>query len=90
MFKLKNRHWWNSGTKYHRIDYLIKVNIGPADISFDLWHNDVKLSKENSIKVKWQAVAPPNPDTNLVVADFPMSILPAATAPMQDVCKMVG
>ena len=29
MFKLKNRHWWNSGKKYHRINFVIKVNLGP-------------------------------------------------------------
>ncbi|KAF2024035.1 hypothetical protein EK21DRAFT_12821, partial [Setomelanomma holmii] len=27
-FKLKNRHWWNSGSKYHRINYVVKVNLG--------------------------------------------------------------
>ncbi|KAH8716796.1 hypothetical protein GQ44DRAFT_557001, partial [Phaeosphaeriaceae sp. PMI808] len=29
-FKLKNRHWWNSGPKYHRINYVVKVNLGAA------------------------------------------------------------
>ncbi|KAI4610560.1 uncharacterized protein J4E87_010736 [Alternaria ethzedia] len=60
LFKLKNRHWWNSGPKYHRINYVVKVNLGPADVSFELWHNGVKLSKDNSIKVEWQASAPPD------------------------------
>ncbi|KAF2183182.1 hypothetical protein K469DRAFT_739999 [Zopfia rhizophila CBS 207.26] len=52
MFKLKNRHWWNTGKKYHRVDYCVKVNLGAADISFELWHQGVKLSKDKSIKVE--------------------------------------
>jgi hypothetical protein len=63
-FKLKNRHWWNMGSKYHRINFNIKVNLGPADLSFELWHEGVKLSKDNAIKVEWQAAAAPSPDTN--------------------------
>jgi hypothetical protein len=79
MFKLKNRHWWNSGKKYHRINFVIKVNLGPADLSFELWHNGVKLSKDNTIKVEWQAAAPPDPHQSPVASDFPMNSLPAAT-----------
>jgi hypothetical protein len=77
-FKLKNRHWWNSGPKYHRINFVVKVNLGPADVSFELWHNGIKLSKENSIKVEWQPAAPPAHDPNDLAADFPMSSLPSA------------
>lgn len=54
------------------------MNLGPADISFELWHNGVKLSKDNSIKVEWQAAAPPDPNANSVPPDFPMNSLPAA------------
>jgi hypothetical protein len=62
MFKLKNRHWWNLGEKYHRVQYVVKVSLGPADISFELWHNGQKLSKDNPIKVEWFAAdAPPEP-----------------------------
>ncbi|KAH7394392.1 hypothetical protein BKA66DRAFT_411060 [Pyrenochaeta sp. MPI-SDFR-AT-0127] len=78
LFKLKNRHWWSFGPKYHRINYVVKVNLGPADVSFELWHNGVKLSKDNSIKVEWQAAAPPDPSANAVAPDFPMNSLPAA------------
>jgi hypothetical protein len=77
-FKLKNRHWWNSGKKYHRINFVVKVNLGPADLSFELWHNGVKLSKDNAIKVEWQAAAPPDPQETPVASDFPMNSLPAA------------
>ncbi|KAG9188090.1 hypothetical protein G6011_02013 [Alternaria panax] len=77
LFKLKNRHWWNSGPKYHRINYVVKVNLGAADVSFELWHNGVKLSKDNSIKVEWQASGPPDPNAMAVAPDFPMNSLPA-------------
>ncbi|KAK3202688.1 hypothetical protein GRF29_154g387368, partial [Pseudopithomyces chartarum] len=60
-FKLKNRHWWNTGKKYHRIDFVVKVDIGPADMSFELWHQGVKLSKDSSIKVEWHAAPAPAP-----------------------------
>lgn len=76
-FKLKNRHWWNKGQKYHRINYAVKVNLGPADIGFELWHNGVKLSKDNTIKVEWQAAAPPDPSELDLGCDVPMSGLPA-------------
>lgn len=58
---------------------MIKVNLGPADLSFELWHNGVKLSKDNTIKVEWQAAAPPDPHQSMIASDFPMSSLPAAT-----------
>jgi hypothetical protein len=58
-FKLKNRHWWNRRAKYHRIEYIIKVALAPADIRFELWHNGRKLSKDNPIKVEWFAAEPP-------------------------------
>ena len=61
MFKLKNRHWWNMGQKYHRINYVIKVALGAADLRFELWHNGMKLSKDNPIKVEWHAAPAPEP-----------------------------
>jgi hypothetical protein len=35
-FKKKNRHWWQFKDPYYRVDYQIKVVIGPADIRFEL------------------------------------------------------
>jgi hypothetical protein len=65
LFKLKNRHWWTRGQKYHRVNYVVKVALGPADIRFELWHNGQKLSKDNSIKVEWLAAqAPPEQPPN--------------------------
>ncbi|KAF2267229.1 hypothetical protein CC78DRAFT_541886 [Lojkania enalia] len=80
MFKLKNRHWWNTGKKYHRVDFCVKVNMGPADISFELWHQGVKVSKDNSIKVEWYA-APPPPPSELASTDLPMNSLSASQGP---------
>jgi hypothetical protein len=35
-FKRKNRHWWQFKQQYMRIDYVVKVVLGPADLSFQL------------------------------------------------------
>ncbi|KAE9379840.1 hypothetical protein N431DRAFT_552160 [Stipitochalara longipes BDJ] len=59
MFKLKNRHWWNTRAKYHRIEYVIKVVLGPADLRFELWHDGKKLSNDNPIRVEWFSAEPP-------------------------------
>jgi hypothetical protein len=59
LFKLKNRHWWNKGQKYHRIEYCVKVVLGPADVRFELWYNGRRLSEDNSIQVEWHTAKPP-------------------------------
>jgi len=74
MFKMKNRHWWNTRAKYHRIEYIIKVALGPADIRFELWHNAQKLSKDNPIKIEWFTAEPPpqpTPSNNFNVCQEP-------------------
>ncbi len=58
---MKNRHWWNMGKKYHRINYVIKVALGAADIRFELWHNGMKLSKDNPVKIEWYSAPAPEP-----------------------------
>jgi len=58
-FKKKNRHWWSFRTPYLRADYQIKVLIGPADITFQLWFDGQQLSRDNPITVDWQPSAPP-------------------------------
>jgi hypothetical protein len=35
-FKKKNRHWWQFKAPYYRVDYQIRVVIGPADVRFEL------------------------------------------------------
>jgi hypothetical protein len=31
-FKLKNRHFWNTGKKYYRVEYVVKVGLGPVSL----------------------------------------------------------
>lgn len=35
-FKRKNRHFWNTGKPYLRVEFQVKVLIGPADLRFEL------------------------------------------------------
>jgi hypothetical protein len=56
----KNRHWWNSGKKYRRCEYDVKVIIGPADIIFELWFQQEKLSKDTPMPVEWMDAPAPN------------------------------
>lgn len=44
---------------YFRIEYSVRVLIGPADIRFELWFDDQKLSRDQSIKVDWTPIQPP-------------------------------
>jgi hypothetical protein len=77
-FKLKNRHLWNTGKKYHRLSYIVKVKLGPADICFELWYDDKKLSNDQAIKVEWVA-ASPQPPPNISTTDSQVDCVPAAT-----------
>jgi hypothetical protein len=58
----KNRHWWNMAKPYRRCHYDVKVIIGPADISFELWFEGKKISQDNPIKIEWQATTAPPPN----------------------------
>ena len=53
--KLKNRHWYNSGEKYLRVRFDVKVILGPADLKFQLWSKRGELlsSEHDPIQVKW-------------------------------------
>ncbi|KAI4281717.1 MAG: hypothetical protein L6R35_005580 [Caloplaca aegaea] len=57
-FKEKNRRFWSVGKHYFKVDYEVKVLIGPADVRFELWFNNEKLSKDQPIKVEWASPAP--------------------------------
>ena len=35
-FKRKNRHWWQFGAEYMRVEYEVRVNLGAADVTFEL------------------------------------------------------
>ena len=58
-FTEKNKHFWSLKKHYLRIEYSICVIIGPADIRFELWFDDQKLSRGESITVEWTPAAPP-------------------------------
>jgi hypothetical protein len=44
---------------YLRIEYSVRVLIGPADIRFELWFDDQKLSRDESIRVEWMPAQMP-------------------------------
>lgn len=58
-FQEKNKHFWSLQKHYLRIEYTIRVLIGPADIRFELWFDDQKLSHDESIRVEWLPVSMP-------------------------------
>ena len=59
-FVEKNKRFWSLGKHYLKVEYQVRVLIGPADIRFELWFNNQKLSRDQSIKVDW--IAAPAPD----------------------------
>ncbi|KAK5796631.1 hypothetical protein VI817_005916 [Penicillium citrinum] len=53
--KLKNRHWYNRKPAFWRTVFDVKVVVGPADLSFQLWSKDkrVRATNHEPISVKW-------------------------------------
>ncbi|KAL8719782.1 MAG: hypothetical protein Q9225_003243 [Loekoesia sp. 1 TL-2023] len=82
-FKEKNKRFWSLGKHYFKVDYEVKVLIGPADVRFELWFNNQKLSRDQPIKVEWM----PAPATELpaspVVPDVSLeeAVLSTQTSP---------
>ncbi|KAF2718548.1 hypothetical protein K431DRAFT_129934 [Polychaeton citri CBS 116435] len=64
-FKERNKRFWKSGERFLEIFYEIRVLIGPADLTFELWFDDHKLSKDSSIKVDWTPATPPPAPSSL-------------------------
>lgn len=52
-FTEKNKRFWSLGKHYFKVEYQVRVIIGPADIRFELWFNNQKLSRDQSIRVDW-------------------------------------
>ncbi|THY30127.1 hypothetical protein D6D00_03140 [Aureobasidium pullulans] len=51
---LKNRHWYNVGRQYYRAEFDMKVIVGPADIRFEIWTKEGRISKAHEdIEVIW-------------------------------------
>lgn len=61
----KNKRFWSLGRHYLKVEYQVKVLIGPADIKFELWFDNQKLSRDQSIKVDWL----PAPGPDLAIRD---------------------
>ncbi|KAH8731915.1 hypothetical protein GQ44DRAFT_670576 [Phaeosphaeriaceae sp. PMI808] len=79
-FVEKNKNFWSLKKHYLRIEYAVRVLIGPADISFELWFDNQKLSRDQSIKVEWTpARAPamaPEPATQIHAPSEHLAELP--------------
>ncbi|KAH4044589.1 hypothetical protein HBI25_174490 [Parastagonospora nodorum] len=58
-FVEKNKNFWSMKKHYLRIEYSVRVLIGPADIRFELWFDDQKLSRDQSIRVEWTPTQAP-------------------------------
>ncbi|KAF2760339.1 hypothetical protein EJ05DRAFT_280146 [Pseudovirgaria hyperparasitica] len=52
---------WKKSRSYMRIDFEIKIIIGPADLRFELWRQGRKMSGERSIKVDFAPLEDPTP-----------------------------
>ncbi|KAF2827017.1 hypothetical protein CC86DRAFT_350249 [Ophiobolus disseminans] len=65
-FVEKNKNFWSLKKHYFRIEYAVRVLIGPADIRFELWFDDQKLSRDQSIKVEWTPTPAPSMATEPV------------------------
>ena len=63
-FTEKNKRFWSLGKHYFKVEYQVRVLIGPADIRFELWFDNQKLSRDQSIRVEWTpapSMPPPPP-----------------------------
>ncbi|KAF2865830.1 hypothetical protein BDV95DRAFT_632187 [Massariosphaeria phaeospora] len=60
-FTERNKRFWSLGKHYFKVEYQVRVLIGPADIRFELWFNNMKLSRDQSIQVEWVPSSLPTP-----------------------------
>lgn len=45
---------YNIGKRYYRADFDMKVIVGPADVRFEIWTKDGRISKAHEeIEVNW-------------------------------------
>ena len=54
--KAKKRHWWQLRPKYCRLEFDVKMVLGPADIMFQLQTKDNKVFSQGheEIRVQWE------------------------------------
>jgi hypothetical protein len=65
-FTEKNKRFWSLGKHYFKVEYQVRVLIGPADIRFELWFDNQKMSMDTSIMVDW-VPTPPEPTPDIAV-----------------------
>ncbi|PYI00603.1 hypothetical protein BO78DRAFT_329637 [Aspergillus sclerotiicarbonarius CBS 121057] len=59
--KLKNRHWYSSRPAFWRTSFEVKVVVGPADLTFQLWSKGERIwSKHDPISVQWMPAETPS------------------------------
>ena len=68
-FTEKNKRFWSLGKHYFKVEYQVRVIIGPADIRFELWFDNQKLSRDQSIRVDWAPAPsmPPPPPVDMSI-----------------------
>ncbi|EXJ64947.1 hypothetical protein A1O7_01286 [Cladophialophora yegresii CBS 114405] len=52
-FDEKKRSWYERGKTHLEAEYELRVNIGPADVTFELWYKDEKLAEQKDLHVAW-------------------------------------
>ena len=54
--KVKNRHWYSRGERYMRVNFNVRVILGPADVKFRMESGgrDVLSEEHDTIQVIWE------------------------------------
>lgn len=54
--KKQSRGFFARSKKWYDCSYEVRANVGPADLTFELWFKGQKISRNHDpIKVKWDA-----------------------------------
>ncbi|KAL4898880.1 hypothetical protein BDW74DRAFT_126341 [Aspergillus multicolor] len=58
--KLKNRRWFNMRPRYWRATFDVRVVVGAADLTFQLWSREqrIRLQGHEPIRVQWMPATP--------------------------------
>lgn len=73
---MKNKHFWSLGKHYFQVEYQVRVIIGPADLRFELWFDNQKLSRDEPIRVEWTPAPALPPGSPIDVAIYNRAELP--------------
>ncbi|KAI9780171.1 MAG: hypothetical protein M1839_007008 [Geoglossum umbratile] len=50
---IRFKHWWRFGKKYLKIDHEVVINIGPADLSFEMRFDNKTWNDKKVVPVEW-------------------------------------